>query len=582
MRAYAGAALAASGATAAARDRHLDYFTTLVKAIDPKTWTSEVSVALASLGPELDNLRAALDWAIESEQFGAGADLLSSAGNFFNIIGLYPEALGHCERLLSFELDPLRRADVLYWASDYARWTEPANSLRLALELTALGRSLGDAATLARGLCRVAMIQAWAEPEGGVKAADKAVRIARERGLHYLVVEGLRVEAFAYCWLRRPEEALPRAEEAVEVARQLDFLWDEVYSRLAVCQAAKFSGRLERCLEEANTMLRVGAQLPGYFAYVGDQICAEAYTYLGDPRGLDAFARARSEAEALGHEYPAATIRAGQGELLLSLGREDEGYALVEEANTRLEALGLSHLCVNWRAVLAEIAVRRGDLPLARSHLDKASGRVPERTAPGAVPLLRAEARLARAEGKLHRSHALACDGLAAASSGGHGLWAVDLLELTAITCADLRRNDEAARLLGAAEHQRKLTKYARWVPARDELAPVLVQIEAALGKEAFEQALSEGRGLNLEEAVTYARSGRGSRSRTASGWDSLTPSERRVASLVGQHLTNAEIAERLFISEATVKSHLNRVFDKLGMTNRRELAVAAHRGDEH
>ena len=110
----------------------------------------------------------------------------------------------------------------------------------------------------------------------------------------------------------------------------------------------------------------------------------------------------------------------------------------------------------------------------------------------------------------------------------------------------------------------------------------MLVQIEAALGKEAFEQALSEGRGLNLEEAVTYARSGRGSRSRTASGWDSLTPSERRVASLVGQHLTNAEIAERLFISEATVKSHLNRVFDKLGMTNRRELAVAAHRGDEH
>ena len=48
--------------------------------------------------------------------------------------------------------------------------------------------------------------------------------------------------------------------------------------------------------------------------------------------------------------------------------------------------------------------------------------------------------------------------------------------------------------------------------------------------------------------------------------------------SLVGQHLTNAQIAARLFISVPTVKSHLNRTFAKLGMDNRAQLAAAAHR----
>lgn len=98
------------------------------------------------------------------------------------------------------------------------------------------------------------------------------------------------------------------------------------------------------------------------------------------------------------------------------------------------------------------------------------------------------------------------------------------------------------------------------------------------LGTTLFGYAVSEGRALSLEEAVAYARRGRGNYNRARSGWDSLTASEQQVASLVGQHLTNAQIAERLFISVPTVKSHLNRAFAKLGTKNRGQLAAAAHR----
>ena len=49
----------------------------------------------------------------------------------------------------------------------------------------------------------------------------------------------------------------------------------------------------------------------------------------------------------------------------------------------------------------------------------------------------------------------------------------------------------------------------------------------------------------------------------------SLSPRETQVLGLVARGLTNAEVGERLFISEATVKTHLLRIFGKLGVSDR-------------
>jgi DNA-binding CsgD family transcriptional regulator/tetratricopeptide (TPR) repeat protein len=62
-----------------------------------------------------------------------------------------------------------------------------------------------------------------------------------------------------------------------------------------------------------------------------------------------------------------------------------------------------------------------------------------------------------------------------------------------------------------------------------------------------------------------------------ASGWAALTTSELTVARLVAEGLTNREVAERLFVSPHTVNSHLRRVFSKLGINTRVELARIAH-----
>ena len=63
-------------------------------------------------------------------------------------------------------------------------------------------------------------------------------------------------------------------------------------------------------------------------------------------------------------------------------------------------------------------------------------------------------------------------------------------------------------------------------------------------------------------------------------GRSPLSNREREIVALVAQGYRNREMAEKLFISEQTVKNHLHNVFDKLGVSDRLELALyAIHKG---
>jgi DNA-binding CsgD family transcriptional regulator len=93
-----------------------------------------------------------------------------------------------------------------------------------------------------------------------------------------------------------------------------------------------------------------------------------------------------------------------------------------------------------------------------------------------------------------------------------------------------------------------------------------------------FEAAWTEGGALRTDEAIAYARRGRGERKRPATGWASLTPAELDVVGLVSEGLANSDIATRLFISPRTVQSHLTHVYSKLDITSRLQLAQEAAR----
>jgi len=62
---------------------------------------------------------------------------------------------------------------------------------------------------------------------------------------------------------------------------------------------------------------------------------------------------------------------------------------------------------------------------------------------------------------------------------------------------------------------------------------------------------------------------------------DELTDRERQIAMGVGRGLSNAEIAAELYLSVPTVKAHVGRVFAKLGVDNRVQIAILVHDAGE-
>jgi DNA-binding CsgD family transcriptional regulator len=191
--------------------------------------------------------------------------------------------------------------------------------------------------------------------------------------------------------------------------------------------------------------------------------------------------------------------------------------------------------------------------------------------------------------------------------------FAVDLIE----ALAELGRRDEAVEILdwyeGNARRLERASALANCRRCRGLLAAQAGELDAALSD--YEEALvwhdraeiplDRGRTLlalgaaqrrtrrrrearqKLEEALAvfegigaalWAERARGELRRIsgrAPATGALTPAEERVAALVATGKTNREVAAALFVSERTVEGHLSRIFGKLGVRHRTELARA-------
>jgi DNA-binding CsgD family transcriptional regulator len=109
------------------------------------------------------------------------------------------------------------------------------------------------------------------------------------------------------------------------------------------------------------------------------------------------------------------------------------------------------------------------------------------------------------------------------------------------------------------------------WLRRRKRRVDARVQLRAA--HESFESC---GAVAFAERArVELLATGEVARKRTVETLYDLTARERHVASLAASGLTNADIAARLFVTTSTIEFHLNKVFRKLGITSRKQIAPA-------
>jgi DNA-binding CsgD family transcriptional regulator len=200
-------------------------------------------------------------------------------------------------------------------------------------------------------------------------------------------------------------------------------------------------------------------------------------------------------------------------------------------------------------------------------------------TRAGLVMLWRADAALAlAAKGETADALALAEEQLALAREAR-----VDRVHGVALRTLGLLRDGNGAEPL-----LREAVTVLERSSARLEHARALIELGAYVRRSGQRGAAREplaaghdiarscgGDALVAQATAELAAAGARPRRPAFSGRDALTPSERRVAEMAAEGLSNPEIAQALFVARKTIEMHLGHVYRKLDVSGREELATA-------
>jgi DNA-binding CsgD family transcriptional regulator len=330
------------------------------------------------------------------------------------------------------------------------------------------------------------------------------------------------------------ETCLAVATRGVEVAREAGALTVLAVSVNVMAQAVVLGG-------EFGTAASLVAEADSVTDATGTRVAPYGALVLAGFQGRDGEARGLidgtiEEFTAGGQGTAVQYARWARSVLLNGLGRYPEAAAAAEQASDDTPELFVSV----WAATeLLEAATRSDNPKLAETALER-------------VVAATAIAPTDWALGIQARSRALVSEGDAAERSYRE---AIERLARTR-----LRPELARAHLL----YGEWLRRGNRRVDAREQLR-LAHDMFIAIGMEAFAER------ARIELLATGGKV----RRRTVDTRDDLTDQERQIAQLARDGLSNPEIGARLFLSPRTVEWHLHKVFGKLGIRSRRELARA-------
>jgi DNA-binding CsgD family transcriptional regulator len=410
---------------------------------------------------------------------------------------------------------------------------DPAAALDDAATAVAAGKAGRDAdlettALALRGLAEIAA----GEVEVGMTSLDEAMVAATSGEVEDPVVFG-----DVCCLVTRA------AEEAGDISRLER--WNEVV--MAFMQRTGHPPLLEFCGTCCAEVLLAGGQL------------AEAEGWL---------TRTLAELEGRGHRARCVHPAAKLAELRLLQGRPEEAQRLLEGFEDRPDAL---------RAAAA-VHLARGDTAVAAALLHRRLAQVGEGLLAAPLLSLLVDVQLAQGDPAAAEATSDRLRALAERSGWPRTLALAELV--TGRTAQDATRARDA---LGSAvvefDRLRMPLDAAR---ARLALAGVLLDDEPTVAlheaRLAFDVFDGAGAAALADRAASLVRDLGGPARTGPKAIGLLTKREREVLALLGEGITNAEIAARLFISTKTAEHHVSNVLAKLHLRGRAEAAAFAQR----
>jgi DNA-binding CsgD family transcriptional regulator len=301
-----------------------------------------------------------------------------------------------------------------------------------------------------------------------------------------------------------------------------------------------------------------------------------AYAEIIDRRLVAAAASAQEGldlARQIGFENAVTFMLTVQGRVAGLQGREAEARELVAEAMQRALADELLVAADSARVALAEVELGRGNPAEAIEQLEQISPSPYPPVGMLASPeLIEAAVRV----GDLERAHA---------ALGRFEAWSqvsrAPVVRGQVARCRAMLAQDPADAEAGFAEALDAHVQAPPYERARTQLAfgeRLRRERRKSDARTQLRTALDTFEGLGVAPWAERARAelqatGETARKRDVSTMDELTPQELRIAQLVAAGATNRDVASQLFVSPKTVEYHLRKVFLKVGVSSRVELA---------
>ena len=586
IRAYGRERLDEAGEAGEYQRAHAAWYLELAERAEPELTGPDQQRWFGRLEEERENFRCALEWSLANGETEWALRLAGALVLFWRVRCHFSEGRELLDRVVSSSngasngasdgAAPELRAKGLWGAGFLALAAGDLGSAAPALEQSlASFRELGDLSGCARALLVLGNAKQFADPAGALSLLEESAALAREGRDPWCLAHALGCSGIAHEVGSDVAAARASFEQGLAVARKAEDKQGLRFNLIGLGSAAIQQGdyrRAEAVLEEALVITRELGE---------DYAEATALCDLGEVaagRGDYGLARERFEQSL----SLMRAVRPSPEELVRPLvGLAKAHHAEGDHDGARQlfgEALALLHagdpVLPDALRGLGELCAEEGNLAEARRLWEKAR-EVAEAHGhkAGTADALYCLGQLARDAGDRGRAAALHDQALRLRHQIGDAGGMADSLEAVGGLAALAGRYQHAARLFAAAWALREANGCARPPWASERYQADLALTSEALSPEALEAAYAQGAALPTDDAVIQASKGRGPRAQATSGWESLTDTEKQVAALVAEDLTNPEIAARLFMGLGTVKDHISRIFSKLGVSQRRDLA---------